>query len=41
MNKIGGYMIRKRGFTLSEILISLTIVGVISAVTIPQLLKSV
>ena len=32
---------RKRGYTLSEILVALTIVGVIAALVIPQLVKNI
>lgn len=34
-------MMRKRGYTLSEILVALTIVGVIAALVIPQLVKNI
>ena len=33
-------MIKKRGFTLAEVLLAVTIVGVIAALTIPSLLKN-
>jgi len=33
-------MARKKGFTLAEVLITLTVIGVIAALTIPQLVKN-
>lgn len=34
-------MMKKSGFTLAELLISLTIIGVVAAITIPQVVKNV
>lgn len=30
----------KKGFTLAEVLITLTVIGVVAAITIPQLVKN-
>jgi len=41
LKKEGDLFMKKQGFTLTEILITLTIIGVIAALTIPNLMTSV
>ena len=37
---IGGYLMKKNGFTLAEVLITLTILGVVAAITIPNIVHN-
>lgn len=37
----GGFKMRKRGFTLAEILVSLAVIGIVAALTIPGLVRNV